>query len=211
MKALQTNPKVDPFFSLGCGRCPLGGTPQCKVHQWQEELQTLRGLLLASGLQEELKWGVPCYTLNGKNVAIISALKEYCAIGFFKGVLLSDPKKMLAAPGENSQSSRLIKISKLQEIIDQKLEIEALIQEAIAVERSGKKVDFTAKHALSYPEELLQVLADDAGFEAAFEALTPGRKRGYILFFSGAKQTATRTSRIHKCMPKIMAGKGLQE
>jgi uncharacterized protein YdeI (YjbR/CyaY-like superfamily) len=205
------NPKVDPFFTLGCGRCPLGGTPQCKVHQWQEELQTMRNLLLSSGLEEELKWGVPCYTLNGKNVAIISALKEYCAIGFFKGVLLTDPKNMLSSPGENSQSSRLIKITKLQQIIDPKPEIEAFVRQAITIEQSGKKVDFAAKHTLSYPEELIQIFAEDPNFESAFEALTPGRKRGYVLFFNGAKQTATRTSRIQKCMSKIIAGKGLQE
>jgi uncharacterized protein YdeI (YjbR/CyaY-like superfamily) len=201
------NPKVDLYFAEGCGRCPLVATPQCKVHQWQLEMAQLRMILLDCGLTEDLKWSVPCYTSEGNNVAILAAFKEYCALSFFKGALLQDVDGMLKKPGDNSQAVRLFRFTSLQEIIEMELTIKAYILEAIDIEKSGLKV--AKKEELEpIPAEFQAKLAENASLKAAFEALTQGRQRGYILHFSQPKQSKTREARIEKYIPKILEGKG---
>jgi uncharacterized protein YdeI (YjbR/CyaY-like superfamily) len=205
------NPQVDAYFAQGCGRCSLFDTPQCRVHLWQEEMQTLRSILLNAGLKEERKWGNPCYTLNGKNIVMLGAFKEYCSLGFFKGSLLHDPKELLVAAGENSQASRQLRYTSVKNIMRDKKNIEALIGEAIKIEREGKKVVFKSVNEFPMPDELKQKFEDDPAFEKAFHALTPGRQRGYLLYFSDPKQSATRISRIEKYEDQILRGEGLHD
>ncbi|MDF2156349.1 YdeI/OmpD-associated family protein [Algoriphagus sp. CAU 1675] len=205
------NPKVDLYFIEGCGRCKLGGTPQCKVHTWEDELQELRSIILETGLNEELKWSVPCYTFQGKNLLLLAAFKEYCALSFFKGSLLKDEKKLLHQPGENSQATRQFRFTQLGEIQEMESILKAYIQEAKELEKAGLKVDFKEKKALVFPDELLQKFEENPVLKRAFEALTPGRQRAYTLYFSAAKQSKTRASRIEKCIPQIFEGKGLNE
>ncbi len=205
------NEKVDPYFVDGCMRCALGGTPECKVHTWPDELRELRRIALGSGLTEELKWGVPCYTFKNKNVAIVSALKDFASLSFFKGVLLKDPYKLLVAPGKNTQSDRIIKFTDVNTILDLEQVLQEYIREAIEVEKKGLKAEFKKPNDLDVPEEFQQVLDANSDVKAAFEALTPGRQRGYILHFTQPKQSATRESRIEKCLPKILDGKGFHD
>jgi len=211
MKSSVFNPEVDAYFAQGCGRCSLFATPQCRVHLWQEQMQTLRDLLLEAGLTEERKWGNPCYTLNGKNIVMLGAFKEYCSLGFFKGSLLKDPQKLLVAAGENSQASRQLRFTSVVEINKHKKHIKAIIQDAIRTEEAGKKVAFKAVSEFAVPDELVQTFEDDPDLKKAFYALTPGRQRGYLLHFAQPKQSATRLSRIAKCTPQIMRGEGLND
>ena len=205
------NPAVDLYLAEGCGRCPLWQTPQCKVHDWQVELKALRPILLNCGLTEELKWKMPCYTFENNNVVLMSAFKEYCALSFFKGALLKDPQGILEKPGENTQAARLIRFTNVQQIVDLAPVISAYIAEAIAVEKAGLTVEFKQVDELAIPAELQDKFDDDPAFQMAFEALTPGRQRGYILHFAGAKQSSTRTSRIAKYMQKIFDGQGMYD
>jgi uncharacterized protein YdeI (YjbR/CyaY-like superfamily) len=204
------NQTVDNYLIEGCGRCALGGTPECKVHQWTKELELLRMIVLDCGLTEECKWGVPCYTFKGKNVLMISAFKEFCCISFFKGVLLADENKILDKPGENSQAVRLIKFSDIKKIKEIESELKAYIHEAIEVEKAGLKVAFK-KNPEPLPEELENKFEEDPMLKSAFEALTPGRQRGYILYFSQPKQSNTRLSRIEKYTSMILNGEGLHD
>jgi uncharacterized protein YdeI (YjbR/CyaY-like superfamily) len=206
----KMNPKIDNYLSEGCGRCPLGGTSDCKVHQWPEELKKLRTIVIDCGLAEELKWGVPCYTCQNKNIVLISALRGYCAFSFFKGVLLKDPQNILEKPGENSQSDRVIKFTSVQQVTEVEDVLKEYILEAIEVEKAGLKVEFK-KNPEPIPEELQQKLDEDPFFKSAFEELTPGRQRGYIIYFSQPKQSKTRVARIEKCVPKILNGEGLHD
>lgn len=205
------NPKIDTYLAEGCGRCPLGGTPACKVHNWPKELAYLRALVLDCGLTEELKWGVPCYTFQGSNVLIVAAFKEYCSISFFKGALLMDANAILVAPGENSQAARLAKFTDVNEIVELESVLTAYVFEAIEIEKAGLKVEMKRNTELDLPEELQARFDEDSELKAAFEALTPGRQRGYVLHFSAPKQSKTRESRIDKCIDKILAGKGFQD
>jgi uncharacterized protein YdeI (YjbR/CyaY-like superfamily) len=205
------NPQVDAYFAQGCGRCSLFDTPQCRVHKWQEEMQTLRNYLLEAGLTEERKWGNPCYTFLGKNVVMLGALKEYCSLGFFKGSLLHDPKGLLVAAGENSQASRQLRYTSVKDILRDKKHIAALIGEAIKAEQEGKKVVFKSVHEFPMPIELKQRFEDNPAFEKAFHALTPGRQRGYLLHFAEPKQSANRVARIDKYEEQIMRGEGLHD
>ncbi len=204
------NKSVDNYFIEGCGRCPLAATPQCKVHSWIPELELLRTIVLECGLTEESKWGVPCYTYQNKNVLIISAFKKYCSINFFKGALFSAHQGILEAPGENSQAARMIKFTKKAQIEAIINEIRSCVYEAIEVEKAGLKVPFK-KSPEPLPEELLTKFDEDPILKSAFDALTPGRQRGYILHFSQPKQSKTRTSRILKCTSMILAGIGLND
>ena len=204
------NPLVDQYFLQGCGRCPLGGTPKCKVHFWTEELAELRRIVLESGLTEELKWGVATYCYQGKNVAIVSAFKEYTSLSFFKGALLTDKDKLLHSPGESSQASRLLRYKDTETVLEQEQLIKSFLAEAIELEKSGKKVEFK-KNPEPVPVELEQKMEENPDLAAAFKALTPGRQRGYILFFSAPKQSATRVNRIEKMIPQILAGKGMND
>jgi uncharacterized protein YdeI (YjbR/CyaY-like superfamily) len=176
---------------------------------WNEELAALHELLVDEGLDEELKWGKPTFTLNGANVAIIMGLKETVVLSFFKGVLLKDSARILSAPGPNSRSGRWIKFKSLDEIDRHAETLKSYIREAIDLERSGAQVDVRAYDTLKSPPELKKKLASDPKFKAAFHALTPGRQRAYTLHFASAKQSATREARIAKHEKRILAGKGM--
>lgn len=206
----ERNLKVDLYLEEGCGRCARYQTPNCKVHKWQNELVALREIALECGLKEELKWSYPCYTHNGKNIFMIGSLKDYATLSFFKGVLLKDEYKILTKPGKNSQSYKLLKVSDFRELLKIKDIVKAYIFEAIDNEEVGKKVIFK-KNPETMPEEFLQFFEKMPELKFAFENLTPGRKRSYILHISDAKQEKTRISRIEKCIPKILNGKGFLE
>lgn len=205
------NPAVDQYLIDGCGRCSLYRTPECKVHQWADELKLLRSIVLESGLVEDFKWKQPCYTLNGSNVLLVTAFKDFACIAFFKGSLLRDDQKMLVQPGENSQAARQLRFTSVDSIADNVDAIKQYVLEAIEIEKQGKKVDFSAKKELDYPEELQRKMDADELFKKAFESLTPGRQRGYLLHFSSAKQSETRASRIEKYEAHILAGKGMHD
>jgi uncharacterized protein YdeI (YjbR/CyaY-like superfamily) len=203
------NLKIDDYLTNGCGRCPLGGTPQCKVHRWPEVLLSLRTLVLECGLTEELKWGVPTYTFQGNNVLIVSAFNDFSSLNFFKGVLLSDPKQILIKAGDHSYAGRIVMFTQAQEVAEVADVLKSIIFEAIEVEKSGVAVPPNPNTGAIFPEELVRKLENDPIFKAAFHALTPGRQRGYMIHFAQPKQAATRESRIEKCVDLIMAGKGI--
>lgn len=182
-----------------------------KSTEWQAELQALRRLLLASELTEEVKWRVPCYTLDGGNVAFIGRFKTSCVLSFVKGALLTDPKRILIQQTENSQSVRVIRFTSVDEINKLTPVLAAYLNEAIAIEKAGLKVKLKTVDQFAMPDELRARLDANGKLNAAFKALTPGRQRAYLLHFSGAKQSKTRESRIDKCMPRILAGKGLDD
>lgn len=206
----KVNSQVDKYLVDGCGRCRLGGTPDCKVNNWPEELKQLRNILLDSGLAETLKWGVPCYTYQDSNIVLMSAFKEYCALSFFKGALLKDANGILDRPGENTQAARLIRFTDVREIVEMEPILKAYIHEAIEVEKAGLKVEFK-KNPEPVPEEFQKKLDEDPVLKTAFDALTPGRQRGYLLHFSAPKQSKTRESRIEKYIQKILDGQGLND
>jgi len=195
MATNRANPKVDAFIA--------------DAKKWQHELVKLREILLDSELTEEFKWSQPCYTLQGKNVIVISGMKETCAFAFFKGVLLKDAYGVLTAPGKHSQSTRWIKFTSVREIAEMKAVLKAYIREAIEVEKSGVKLKLKKTSDLKFPEELQTMLDEFPNFKAAFDSLTPGRQRAYIYHFSAPKQAKTREARVQKLMPHILEGKGL--
>ncbi|NND09062.1 MAG: hypothetical protein HKN87_22040 [Saprospiraceae bacterium] len=204
------NLQVDKYLIDGCMRCPLGATPACKVNDWQQELQELRSLILDVGLTEELKWGAPCYTYDGKNILMLSALKESATVSFFKGSLMKDDHGLLVAPGKNSQAARYLKITDAPQVSEWATIIKAYILEAVEIEKAGLKVPFK-KNPEPIPIELENRLNEDPNLNAAFMGLTPGRQRGYIIYFSAPKQAKTREARIEKCIGKILNGEGLHD
>jgi uncharacterized protein YdeI (YjbR/CyaY-like superfamily) len=191
------NPDVDFFFR--------------KAKKWQEEYEKLRMIILGCPLTEELKWGVPCYTFEKKNIVLIHGFKEYCAILFVKGALLKDAEGILIQQTENVQAARQVRFTNLQEIVELEPILKAYIYEAIEVEKAGLNVDFKKPSEFSMPEEFINKLEEVPGLQDAFEALTPGRQRAYILYFSAPKQSKTRESRIEKYMQQILNGKGLND
>ena len=191
------NPKVDFFFN--------------KSEKWQKEYEKLRIIVLECGLTETLKWGKPCYTFQQNNIVLIHGFKEYCALLFHKGVLLNDTHNILIQQTENVQSARQLRFSNLEEIDTLESTIKAYIFEAIEVEKAGLKVKLKKTTEFNVPEEFQARLDENADLKAAFEALTPGRQRGYLLHFSQPKQPKTRVSRVDKCMAKILLGKGLND
>jgi uncharacterized protein YdeI (YjbR/CyaY-like superfamily) len=191
------NPKVDFYFE--------------KAEKWQKELEKLRTIVLDCHLTEELKWGCPCYTFEEKNIVLIHAFKYYWALLFMKGALLKDPKGILIQQSEHVQSARQIRFTNLSEITKLAATLKAYIFEAVEVDEAGLKVDFKAKKELVYPEEFQKKIKGQPALKKAFEALTPGRQRGYILYFSAAKQSKTRESRIEKYVAQILDGKGLED
>lgn len=201
---------IDQYLTEGCGRCKYFQTSQCKVHLWAEELLILRSIVLHAGLKEELKWSMPCYTIDGKNILIIAAFKDYCSVSFFKGSLLKDTNKLLATPNETSNAGRQFKFTDTKQIIKFEKVILQYIKEAIVIEQSGAKIP-KPKSEKEIIVELKHEFQNTPGFESAFYKLTPGRQRGYLLYFSDAKQTATRTSRIQKYITKILDGKGFHD
>jgi uncharacterized protein YdeI (YjbR/CyaY-like superfamily) len=189
------NPKVDAFVS--------------RAKAWQGEIQQLRSILLECGLEEELKWGKPCFLFEGKNVAIIQPFKEHCSLMFFKGALLEDTHGLLRSQGQNTQAAMRLEFTSEARVT--KTVVKAYVKQAILAEKAGLEVDFKAKLELELPEELTQILQKDRKLAKAFYALTPGRQRGYVLYFTGAKRSQTRTERIEKCIPKILAGMGMND
>ena len=179
--------------------------------RWQEEFKLLRAIVQECNLTEDLKWGQPCYTLDGKNSVLIHGLKEYCAWLIFKGVLLKDPKGLLIQQTENVQSGRQIRFTSTKEIVKLKTVIKSYIKEAIEIEKSGIKVEHKKSEDFPVPTELTAKFKTTPALKKAFNALTPGRQRAYLLFFAGAKQSKTRQARIDKSIPQIMAGKGLND
>lgn len=178
---------------------------------WHEERKRLRALILGCGLEERVKWGKLCYAHNDANVAIIYGMKAYCAIGFFKGSLLEDEDEVLVQPGKHSQAMRQLRFRSIAEIEDRADLIIRFIKRAVQAEKDGLEVDFTEKDNLDYPAELQDALDDDPDLAQAFEGLTPGRQRGYVLHICDAKQAETRTRRIEKSRPRILQGKGINE
>lgn len=205
------NPEIDTYLEDGCGRCKLYKTPECKVHTWNEVLVVLREVLLTCDLEEERKWSVPCYTHEGKNVVVLAAFKDYVAVSFFEGALLKDPKRLLVRPTENMQSGRQLRFTKKSEVEKERAAIRALVGEAIEVAVQGKKVEKKKTEDFEVPEELATAFRKDAKFKKAFSALTPGRQRGYLLHFAGAKKSQTRAARIEKHKARIFEGLGLHD
>lgn len=191
------NPKVDFFFE--------------KASEWQEEYRQLRTLVLDCGLTEELKWGVPCYTFQGSNVVLIHGFKEYCAFLFHKGALLQDAEGILIQQTENVQAARQIRLTSIQEIVEMKAILKAYIYEAVEVEKAGLTVELKKTKEYAIPEEFQVKLDGNPDLKSAFEALTPGRQRGYLLHFSAPKQAKTREARVDKLIPQILDGKGLND
>jgi uncharacterized protein YdeI (YjbR/CyaY-like superfamily) len=191
------NPKVDAYLA--------------KAKKWQKEMGKLRKIILSSSLTEELKWGVPCYTFQNKNVVIIHAFKEYCALLFVKGALLKDTKNVLIIQTENVQSGRQIRFTTISEIIKMEAILKTYIIEAIEIEKAGLKVNFKQTAEYKIPEEFQNKLDNMPALKLAFNTLTPGRQRAYLLYFAAPKQSKTRELRVEKCMPQIFNGKGLND
>jgi len=190
---------------------PLVSKVHGRERRWAAEYAALRQLCLASGLHEELKWGQACYDLNGGNVILIHGFKNYCALLFMKGALLKDPRGILVQQTKNVQAARQIRFASLAEIDKQKAAVEAYIREAIGIEKSGTKVEMRGVAQFDMPEEFQSRLDDDPKLAKAFHALTPGRQKGYLLHFAGAKQSATRTARVEKHAPRILKRLGLDD
>ncbi len=191
------NPKVDWYFN--------------KTGKWQKEIAKLRTIVLDCGLNEELKWGCPCYTLGENNIVLIHVFKDYCAILFFKGALLKDAKSILIQQTKNVQAARQIRFTNIHEIIELESILKAYINEAIKVEKAGLKVPMKAVTEFAIAEEFQTALDENPKLKKAFYALTPGRQRGYLLHFSSAKQSKTRAARVEKATEQIMQGKGLED
>lgn len=182
-----------------------------KAQKWQQEMILLRSIVLECGLDEDYKWMHPCYSLEGKNVVLIHQFKEYCALLFFKGVLMKDPKKILIQQTENVQDRRQLRFTDIKQIEKQRTVIKAYIKEAMEIERSGQQVVFKKTEAFAMSDEFRKALKAQPALKAAFDKLTPGRQRGYLLYFSAAKQSATREARIEKYLGQILKGKGLND
>ncbi len=197
MTKSRKNPKVDAYLS--------------KAKKWRKEVEKLRSILLGCQLTEELKWGKPCYMFQAGNVVIILPLKEYCALLFCKGALLKDTHGILVKAGENTQAARQIRYTHLREIVGKESVLKVYIQQAIEVEKAGLEVVYKKTTDFKIPEEFQKKLDAVPALKTAFAALTPGRQRGYLLYFSAAKQSKTRESRIEKYMPQILKGKGLND
>lgn len=197
MPDTRTNHQVDEFMS--------------KVKKWRGEMERLRTIVLDCGLTEDFKWRQPCYTFDQSNIVIIHGFKEYCALLFFKGALLADPHGILIRQTENVQAGRQIRFTSLREIVEMEPILKDYIYEAIEVEKAGLKVESKRDTELTLPEELQSKFDENPALKTAFEALTPGRQRAYVLYFSQPKQSKTRESRIEKCIPQILAGKGLND
>ena len=193
----STNPKADFYFS--------------KAKKWQDELKHLRTIVLDCQLTEELKWGCPCYTFQNSNIVLIHTFKEYCALLLFKGALLNDAHGILIQQTKNVQGAREIRFTNVREIVEREAILKAYIHQAIEVEKAGLKVNYKKATEFIVPEEFQNRLDELPALRTAFEALTPGRQRAYILHFSAPKQSKTRVSRIEKCMPQILSGKGLDD
>ena len=197
MTKSRMNPKVDWYFT--------------QAKQWKKEYEKLRKILLGCGLTEELRWGKPCYTFQKANIVLIHGFKEYCALLFFKGALLKDANGILIQQTQNVQAGRQIRFTNLREIVEMEPILKAYVYEAIEVQKAGLKVTLKKVSEFKIPEEFQNKLYEIPALKTAFDALTPGRQRGYLLYFSAAKQSKTRQSRVEKYMQQILNGKGLND
>lgn len=198
MSMNESNPKVDAFLK--------------KAKKWQAEMELLRGIIRTrKGLGEDLKWGKPCYTVDGANVVLIVGFKEYCSLIFPKGALLKDPEGILVKAGENTQAARQMRFTAAVEVKRLERAVKAYVDQAIAVQKAGLEVPYKKITEYAIPAELQEQYDKRPALKAAFEALTPGRQRGYLMHFSRAKQSQTRASRVEKCIPQILKGKGLHD
>jgi uncharacterized protein YdeI (YjbR/CyaY-like superfamily) len=193
----EANPKVDWYFD--------------KADRWKQEVKKMRAIALASGLTEVLKWGKPCYALGGRNVVVIQTFKEYCAFLFFKGALLKDPEKILIQQTENVQAARQVRFTNARQIDKLKSVLAAYIEQAIEVEKSGAKVKLKSVSEYPVAEEFQRRLDELPALRAAFDSLTPGRRKAYLFYFSGAKKSETRAARVENCIPRILKGQGLED
>jgi uncharacterized protein YdeI (YjbR/CyaY-like superfamily) len=191
------NPKVDAYLR--------------RAKTWQEEFAKLRTIILECGLTEELKWGNPCYTFENRNIVLIHGFKNYCALLFFKGALLKDTSGILITQTKNTQAARQVRFTSVREIVKMKTVLKTYIREAIEIEKAGLKVNFKKTKEFKVPQEFRSKLTESPTLKAAFDALTPGRQRAYLLYFSAPKQSKTRTSRVEKSMKQILIGKGLND
>jgi len=200
------------FFLEGCGRCPKGGTPECKVHRWTTELALLRGWILTLDFKEECKWGVPFYTFQERNMVMLSALKDHVVLSFLEGSSLNDPSGLLQKAGLNSVRDRIIRWNSMQALQGSELQVKSLLkQHQVNKPKSTKGIAPSPDGTPEYPLELQVFLKENPEIAQAFKALTPGRRRGYLLHIAGASQAATRLRRIQTAVPKILAGKGMQD
>ena len=197
MTKSEMNPKVDFYFD--------------KAKKWQAEIEKMRDMALDCSLTEELKWGVPCYTIGKSNIVLIHTFKDYCAFLFFKGALMKDVKGLLVQQTENVQAARQLRFSSMQDLIELESVIKAYILEAIDIEKSGLKVEMKKPTEFKVAEEFQSKLDVMPALKTAFEALSPGRQRGYLLHFSAPKQSKTREARVEKYIPQILSGKGLDD
>lgn len=202
---------TETYFAEGCGRCKLGGTPACKVHTWAKELQLLRAVLLDCGLVEESKWGMPCYTYGGHNILILAAFRDCCSVSFFKGALLHDENGLLVRAGENTQASRQLRFTSPEQVTKLEEILRSMVFEAIEVEKAGIKVQLKSADEYEVPDEFRDRMEQMPALKEAFYALTPGRRRAYLMYFSEAKQSKTREARIEKWIPAILNGKGMND
>ncbi|HEY3897428.1 MAG TPA: DUF1801 domain-containing protein [Chthoniobacter sp.] len=193
----QLNPKVDEYFK--------------RAKKWKEEMEKLRTIVLDGPLTEELKWGKPCYTFEGSNIVLIIGFKDHCVLLFCKGALLKDPHGLLIRPTENTQAARQMRFKNLQEVVKRERSVKAFLHEAVEAEKAGLEVEYKKSTELVIPEELRTKWEEIPALKTAFAALTPGRQRAYVLYFSAAKQSKTREARVEKCLPQILAGKGLDD
>jgi uncharacterized protein YdeI (YjbR/CyaY-like superfamily) len=193
----RPNPKVDFYFN--------------KAEKWQKEIKKLRTIMLGCGLAEELKWGCPCYTLEDRNIVLIHVFKEYCALLFFKGALLKDAEGLLIQQTKNVQAGRQLRFTSVREVTGREATVQAYVAEAIAVEKAGLKVSLKETSEYDVPVEFQNRLDELPALKEAFDDLTPGRQRAYLYYFSQPKQSKTRAARVEKCLPQILAGKGLND
>ncbi|HEX3419613.1 MAG TPA: YdeI family protein [Candidatus Udaeobacter sp.] len=191
------NPNVDVFLR--------------KTKKWRDEFEKLRKVCLDCGLTEEVKWGKPCYTYQDSNIVLMHGFKDYCALLFMKGALLKDPNRILIQQTENVQAARQIRFTNVREIVEMERVLKAYVKEAIEMEKAGLEVNYKKTSEFITPEEFQNRLNESLALKRAFNALTPGLQRGYVLYFSGAKQSKTRKSRIEKCVPRILNGEGLND
>lgn len=196
-KVLQMNPKVDEYLA--------------KTKKWGAELEQLRAIVLDCGLIEEFKWKHPCYTLNQKNIVMLGEFKDFCILSFIKGTLLKDESNLLSSAGENTQSGKWMRFTNVKDIIANEAIIKSYIFEAIEVEKAGLKIEYKAVAEYEIPEELQQKMDSDASFKTAFNSMTPGRQKGYLLHFAQASQSKTRIARIEKYTDRILNGKGITD
>lgn len=201
---------AEEFIERGCGRCDRWNTPQCSVRLHAPIVEKLIDLMRSSGLREEIKWSTPCYTYDGKNIAIIGAFREYCVLSFFKGALLHDPNGILQKPGKNTQAARVIRLTDVHKVVENKSYLLGLIKQAIEIEKSGEKFHFEHK-STDTVVEFSEKLHSYPELRKAFENLSPGKQKAYLLYFAEPKTRETRLRRIEKCIPLILSGKGLYD